>query len=424
MKRNLFYILIVALLQSCLAEPEMTQGIVNPKNEPTVVSGENEITGEGSLRFKGTITAEGSEAVTQRGICWSFASHEPNLIDSVVYDNNDTDDFSIDINYAKPDTTYYWRSFAINRYGVSYGASQQIKTPSVWGEQDQFRSNLRLRFAYFRLNNKFYIVCGDNYNITFSDIWEYDVEQNKWWGSLPTFPDAARRYPVAFVIGNNAYIGTGQSSASVAYNDFYIFNGTTKTWDANPVESSFDIRYQASAFSHDNKGYVFGGQYLGQAKNDVWQYSEETGEWTRKNDFPVNFYGGICLYNKNRIFAGFGDNADSKSILWEYNPQTDTWNVFTQLPDEITSRIYSGVIINNPINGVEMIYIIDGQNIIWELNLSDKSWRKKRALPDIFKYEDGSGGNQILLTTENGNTIYTGLGFQPYFYEYHPFWDN
>ncbi|MDR1762348.1 MAG: hypothetical protein LBR64_00110 [Dysgonamonadaceae bacterium] len=427
MRKSLFGILlIISLLNSCLNEPEMTVGVANLKEEPTVASVSDNIPEDGRLVFYGNLKEEGKGGISMIGFCWSLSTTEPTFNDSVISVNPVQGLFTGGLTQALGDTVYYWRAFATNRYGISYGDVHALATPSIWQEKDEFRSYLRLRFASFAINNNFYIVCGDNYTTTFSDTWEYDISLNKWWGTAPNYPGEARRYPATFVIGDSAYVGTGQSSSATAYNDFYIFDGKIKIWNTSPITAPFDVRFQAMAFSLDNKGYVLGGQFLGRSMDDVWQYSyaSGTGQWTQMNDFPVNIYGGICVSDGKRAFAGFGDNADARATLWEYNAASDAWTEFASLPEGMASKFFSAALLTRSYDQTEYLYAVDGDNMVWELDLQTRRWSEKRMLPEVFLFDDGTAGNQTMLVAPNGSAVYVGLGFKPYFYAYHPFWDN
>jgi hypothetical protein len=427
MKYGFFYIILfLSVFQSCLNEPEMTSGIVNLRAEPTVVTGLCNFPEDGTLEFEGAIMAEGRFEVTQKGICWSLTSTEPDETDNVLFSPEISENFAVKISTAIGDTTYYWRAFAKNLAGIAYGTTKKIRTPVIWDEKDSFRSYTRLRFTSFYIGGKFYITCGDNYLINFRDLWEYDLRQNKWWGTNPDFPGTARRYLVSFTIGDSAYVGTGQSAAYTLYDDFYIFNGKTKEWQTTVIHSGIGERYLAGAFSYDNCGYIVGGQELTQMMNDVWRYkiSNGTGAWEKMNNFPVPIIGGICMFNEKRVFVGFGDNSESVGKIWEYHPMSDSWTEFTTLPSALNSVFISGAILENKEQNTDYLYFVNGDNNIWELNLNTKAWKQKQDLPEVFLYEDGSGGNQIMMTAASGSSIYIGLGYQPYFYEYHPFWDN
>ncbi|GHT69223.1 hypothetical protein AGMMS50239_35640 [Bacteroidia bacterium] len=395
-----------------------------PSEEPSVVSGENsDFPADGAIIFKGEILAYGKiNDGFKKGFYWG--KDEENLTDSVFLENDgfEPDTFSYTLPNARGNTTYYWRAFAKNDYGISLGVIREKQTPPIFisENKDVFRGQIRSNFTVFSLKNTLYVTCGDYNNILISDVWRYD--NNGWFTDYFYFPGGARRYPVAFTIDDSlAYVGTGQgliNSQRISFGDFYIFNGNTRTWTETSIQTPAEMpRYEAVAFSLNNKGYVVGGRNETGILNDVWKYSIENnaGSWEKMNDFPRPFYGGISLYDKERVFAGFGNNPETVNTLWEYDAGNDQWTVFAPsptYPSGIPAKIRSGQITR------DKIYLLDITNIIWELDLESKQYKQKSVLPQDFP----SQNEQYMFSLED--VIYIGLGGTPLFYRYYPFWDN
>ena len=419
MKQKIIYLLcILPTLYSCLNSPDMTQGIVNGKKEPTVVTDENfEIPIDGTIRIKGSLISLGkSNTIANCGFYWGYLEDQ---LDNTTYSISTTNLFTAEISRLRGDTTYFWRAFAINEFGIDMGNVLSYNAPAIWEAKENFNATVRSRGTFFILNNRLYITCGERESSSgnlLKDTWEYIINDNKWW-QADEFPGSQRRYPTSFTIGNQAFVGTGQASDASALNDFYKYDSESNSWTVIPVNNAIEVRYQAIAFSLNNKGYLVGGRNRTQRLNDVWQYTltdGEDGQWTRMNDFPTVTSGGISISGNNRIFVGF-DEIDK--TLWEYKAETDSWEEFSKLPDTIIT-VYSGVLLGDD------IYIVDGNNRIWTLNLTNKKWNHKASLPDVFIGKYGQGGYQNLFLLGNTNSIYVGLGFSRYFYEYRPLWDN
>ena len=424
MKRQIFYILfLILLLSSCLESPEMTKGIINEKEKPTVFTGmANPFPIDGNLSFQGEIIEKGKAEIIEKGFYWSTVSQNPELDDNVIISDTDADIFSYELKNAKGEKTYYWRAYAKNSFGYDYGEVQSCQTPNIWIERDSLRAEIRARGAIFTLSNNIYITCGQKNIGHVTDTWEYNITSNSWIqvADDETFHGKGRIYPVVFTIGNFAYVGTGQPANLLAYKDFYRFSAESKNWIEITTPENFEARYEATAFSIDGKGYVIGGFSADKrGLQDVWQYNPESDLWLQKNDFPVILTSGISISDNNRAFAGFGDTNDSSGKLWEYIKEKDEWEIFTdELPDENIRKIYSGIILQNT------IYVVDDNNSIWACNLSNKVWEKKSDLPSAILNQGGVEVKQTLLTTGNSNSIYVGLGFTRRFFEYRPLWDN
>ena len=420
MKRKWLYILVfLPAFSSCLESPEMTTGIVNGKEKPTVrtVKTNPFPNDDGNLFFQGEVTSTGKAKTTERGFFWSTVSKDSVINGKKIASHTNSDIFTCELKGASGGKTYYWRAYAENSYGYDYGEVDSCKTPAIWVEKSYF-SSIQGKGVIFILNKTIYMTCGE-YNggrEPTNEIWEYSIEHNHWNRDIDRrFPGNYRINPVVFTIGDLAFVGTGRYVG--IEKDFYQYNGVSNLWTEIAVPDDLEARYEAVAFSLNGKGYLVGGFSAGRnALDDVWQYDPENGSWERKNNFPVNFYGGISISDNNRAFAGLSYVASEYArILWEYNEETDSWDEFAILPDELAiyDTAISGVIVQN------FIYIVDGNNIIWALNMNDKTWKEKTNLPSIFPKKF-----QTLITTGNSNSVYVGLGFSNYLYEYHPLWDN
>jgi len=417
MKRKEFYLVFIfTAFSSCLQSPEMTTGIVNGKEKPTVVTGQLApfTDSDGNLVFQGEITSKGKSNIVEKGFYWSADSDDPDI--KVVVPDTGSGTFTYDLQRASGGKTYYWRAYAENSFGCDSGEVRSCQTPAIWTAEQVLNTDSRWKGAVFLLNNSIYMTCGVfSGDVFISTTWEYYIASNLWMqiDSL-TFPGGNRIYPVAFTIGNLAFVGTGLLTTQVGYNDLYQFNADSRRWTKIATPNDFEARYQATAFSLNGNGYVVGGYPFNTNElNDVWQYNPNENSWEKKNNSPVNFSGGIGISGNNRAFVGFGDAADSNRTLWEYISTTDSWNKFAQLPDKAT-RIFSGAIVQNN------IYVVDGNNNIWALNMSDTTWTQKSSLPSDILIE----GYQNLLTSDNSNSIYVGLGYNILLYEYRPLWDN
>ncbi|MDY6325690.1 MAG: FISUMP domain-containing protein [Bacteroidales bacterium] len=87
---------------------------------PTVItSAVTEIT-ENSALCGGTVTDEGSNAVTGRGVCWG-TSHNPTINDSLTTEGSGIGSFTSNITELESSTTYYVRAYATNDVGTAYG---------------------------------------------------------------------------------------------------------------------------------------------------------------------------------------------------------------------------------------------------------------------------------------------------------------
>jgi uncharacterized protein (TIGR02145 family) len=68
----------------------------------------------------GNVTAQGTTAVTARGVCWS-TSQNPTIANSHTSDGTGTGIFTSNLTGLSPTTTYYVRGYATNAAGPAYG---------------------------------------------------------------------------------------------------------------------------------------------------------------------------------------------------------------------------------------------------------------------------------------------------------------
>jgi len=73
----------------------------------------------------GNISSDGGSAVSSRGVCWSETSN-PTTAGNLTNDGSGTGTFTSSLTGLTPNTTYYYRAYAINGVGTSYGNEQVL----------------------------------------------------------------------------------------------------------------------------------------------------------------------------------------------------------------------------------------------------------------------------------------------------------
>gem|GEM_PF-228116 len=110
-----------------------TSGFISasyPLVPPTAVVETTQITplSGNSVICSGNVTYQGSTMVTQRGVCWS-TSPEPDFYDNHASNGIGLGTYNCQINGLTPDTQYYFRAYAYNGTGFSYGNELSCITP-------------------------------------------------------------------------------------------------------------------------------------------------------------------------------------------------------------------------------------------------------------------------------------------------------
>jgi len=127
MKKGFGLILIMCLLgmatmfQGCkkATVPELTTADVTQITLNSAVSG-------------GTITSDGGEDITEKGVCWS-TSTGPTIADSRTSDGDGSTAFTSNLVGLAEGTPYYVRAYATNSVGTAYGNEVTFSTSEVTG---------------------------------------------------------------------------------------------------------------------------------------------------------------------------------------------------------------------------------------------------------------------------------------------------
>lgn len=78
----------------------------------------------------GNVTADGGDAVTEKGICWG-TDPDPDQTDNVINGGAGLGAFTSNITGLEPGHTYHVRAYAENSAGVTYGADVEFNTPGT-----------------------------------------------------------------------------------------------------------------------------------------------------------------------------------------------------------------------------------------------------------------------------------------------------
>jgi len=95
-------------------EPVVTTNDLSDITQTTATSG-------------GNVNSDGGSIVTARGVCWS-TMQTPTVADSKTTDGDGEGSFSSAITDLNPNTTYYLRAYATNKYFTGYGIESSFST--------------------------------------------------------------------------------------------------------------------------------------------------------------------------------------------------------------------------------------------------------------------------------------------------------
>ena len=96
---------------------------------PSVKTGTSSNVSATTVTLGGTLNTPGTSAVTSRGICYSTSNQNPTFTDSYkTASGTSTGAYTVDLTGLKANTTYYWRAYCTNSYGISYGEVKTLTT--------------------------------------------------------------------------------------------------------------------------------------------------------------------------------------------------------------------------------------------------------------------------------------------------------
>lgn len=215
------------------------------------------------------------------------------------------------------------------------------------------------------LNGNVYAVRG--FNSTFQ---MFDSVSQSWLNRAALSPSLIPN--VSFQLGTDIYIGAGDTSGL-----FYKYDSQL---DSMIQRANFPGPYRSNSgsFVLNNKFYLVSGfdddSYT--YYNDLWEYDPLTDVWLQKANYPgSNFLYAIYCYSNYRGYAGLGKDIpggyELGNEIFEYNPDSDSWNLITYFPGGGRSNATMFVLDN-------YIYISGGS---YSLLQADQI-----STPDVWKY--------------------------------------
>ena len=112
--------LLLLISYSCKKEEPVIMPIINTELAVTNIT-------ESSATSGGSIMNDNGETVTARGVCWSTGT-TPTIKDSLTKDASGAGSYVSQLHNLSPNTSYYLRAYATNRFGTFYGSAVYFKT--------------------------------------------------------------------------------------------------------------------------------------------------------------------------------------------------------------------------------------------------------------------------------------------------------
>ncbi|MEO6330892.1 MAG: hypothetical protein ABIO55_18295, partial [Ginsengibacter sp.] len=196
---------------------------------------------------------------------------------------------------------------------------------NTWTQKANFSGNARSGATGFSIGSKGYIGTGTGSTFAssnlMSDFWEYDPSTNVW-TQKANFGGGARYNSTAFSIGNKGYIATGWAPGRQS--DLWEYDPIANTWTQ---KANIGRIREASltGFSIGSKGYMGLGTDVSML-NDFWEYDPNTNVWTQKANFAGSArYASTGFSIGNKGYVGTGYDGSLKNDFWEYDPIANIW---------------------------------------------------------------------------------------------------
>lgn len=243
------------------------------------------------------------------------------------------------------------------------------------------------------------------------------------WLQIADFPSGKRDDGIAAVVGNTAFIGSGLQEGWTPSIDFKALDLTTHSWSSIPDMPHTTERQYACAFAGPGCFYVFGGDGVGGALNNLWKYTLASATWSQVSSKPGSgLIGAVCLpFGDKVIIAGgkTGASGPVSSEVWEYTLSNDTWQQKNNFPFTACWRACATVLNNTGyfLFGIDgsgffhkELYMYSPQNDTWS-KVTDFPGNKGRAYAALQ-----AATNKLLVFGgyDSSNVYYNDVWF------YHP----
>ena len=217
-------------------------------------------------------------------------------------------------------------------------------------------------------------------------IFVYHVSTSQNWIQIQNFPASKRDDGVAVTVNNKAYFGTGLQEGWTATIDFYELDIPTLAWKKIPDMPHSTERQYACAFPGKNCFYIFGGDGIGGALNNLYKYDIASSSWIQMNSKPGNgLRGASCMaFGDSIIFVGGSSNTSINNEVWLYVLSSNTWTKRNNFSYGGRWRACASVLNNKGY----FMFGLDSNNIyrkeIFKYNLVADTWMPMSDFPSTI----------------------------------------
>lgn len=191
-----------------------------------------------------------------------------------------------------------------------------------WVQKNDFAGSARYDAVGFGILDKGYIATGFD-GAWLKDFWQYDPVDDSW-TLQPGFGGSKRMAAVSFVYKNKGYICEGTNNGT-AVNDFWAYDPSTSAWTqlrqiSNISTDTYDdlytdiVRSNAVAFIIGDKAYITTGEN-GSLLASTWEYDFANDQWTGTQAFEGAARTGAVAFSIS--LGGFVMTGRSSTISFD-----------------------------------------------------------------------------------------------------------
>lgn len=223
----------------------------------------------------------------------------------------------------------------------------------------------------FHAGGKIYVGSGVQSEFVINQkYWEFDPATQAWQTMDFDLKPHIRGFGIA------GYFGGG--SEVIPANNQFVFNRDFWFWDGKTLIKKADLPFNSinsMAFEIRGKIYVLGG-IIKEFENALFEYSPDTDTWERKNNLPFPIQNNAPNYVYEDKFYFITERRE----LYELDPATDARNIIGTFPGQITN----GFGIASVFGDRAIVGFYRQEVEIWELDLKALTWKRKINFPGLF----------------------------------------
>jgi hypothetical protein len=216
-----------------------------------------------------------------------------------------------------------------------------------WTQKTPFPGSPRYEAVAFGIGNLGYVGTGYDGTSAQKDFYQYDPAADKW--TTIGFNGNARYGAVTWVYNNQAYLVTGVNSG-IMQTDFWVFDPASgsDTWTSlRPIYNNsnhvFDdgyttiARWNASAFVIGNQAYLSTGEN-GVNNAYTWDYDMSINQgtridlWVERTPFEGAQTTGAVGFSLNGTAGSVGYIATGRSTPGQAGSSSDLWRFYPNTP--------------------------------------------------------------------------------------------